>query len=122
MFTPGPWPATRLSARSTAPSAPSRCALRSAVCSSATTVPFRDNRRRLLGVAQLGLRLRDDLLLHLLAEVLVVVRAEVRVYHALVAHHGVRRTFGDHLALSHHDHPVRYVADHVHVVLDEQHR
>ena len=57
-----------------------------------------------------------------LAEVLVVVRAEVGVDDALVAHHGVRRTLGDHLALGHHDDPVGDVADHVHVVLDEQHR
>ena len=33
-----------------------------------------------------------------------------------------RRTLGDDLALGHHDDPVGDVADHVHVVLDEEHR
>ena len=51
----------------------------------------------------------------------VVVRAQVGVDDALVAHDGVRRALGDDLALRHHDDPVGDVADHVHVVLDEQH-
>src|SRR6476469_7430100 len=83
------------------------------VRSSATLVSFgrpcrcrggcRGAGRSLLAVllVDLGLRLGEDLLLHLDAEVLVVVRPEVRIDHALVAHHGVRWTLGDHLALGH---------------------
>ena len=50
-----------------------------------------------------------------------MVRAEVGVDDAWVAHHGVWRSLGDDLALRHHDHPVRDVAHHVHVVLHEEH-
>ena len=62
-----------------------------------------------------------DLLLRLEGERLVVVRAEVGVDHALVAHHGLGGPLGDDLALGHHDDPVGDVAHHVHVVLDEEH-
>ena len=56
------------------------------------------------------------------AEVGVVVGAEVGVDDGLVGHHLIGAALGDDAALCHHHDPVGDVADHVHVVLDEQHR
>ena len=67
------------------------------------------------------LGLGEHLLLLLLGERGVVVRAEVGVDDPLVVHDRVRRALGDDPALRHDDDPVGDVADHVHVVLDEQH-
>src|SRR5215208_2299191 len=47
---------------------------------------------------------------------------KVRLDHALVAAHLVRRAVGDHLPLRHHDHAVGVVHHHLHVVLDEEER
>ena len=62
-----------------------------------------------------------DLLLLPVAEVAVVVAAEVGVDHLLVGPDGLRRALGDDPPLGHHDDPVGDVEDHVHVVLDEDH-
>src|SRR5918995_6301145 len=111
MFTPGRYPATRSSARSTAPSAAFTCADRSVVSLPVSLMAFSSFAGRLAAVLGLELRLGrgDDLFLHG-AQVLVVVRAEVGVDHALVAHDGIGRALGDDLALRHHDHPVGDVA------------
>ncbi len=54
----------------------------------------------------LGVRLCQRSLLVLLGQGSVVVAAQVGVDDGLVGHHGVWLTFGDDLALRHHDHPV----------------
>ena len=51
-----------------------------------------------------------------------MVGAQVGVDDALVGHHGLGGALGDDLPLGHDDDPVGDVADHVHVVLDEQDR
>ena len=96
-----------------------------------------DHRGLLLGVGRhgrlllaLGLLL-GDFLLELLesrvgeegvvAQVGVVVRAQVGVDDRLVGHHRVGPALGDQPPLGHHHDPVGDVAHDVHVVLDEQH-
>ena len=56
------------------------------------------------------------------AQVGVVVGAQVGVDDGLVGHHRVGRALGHDPALGHHHDPVGDVPDDVHVVLDEQHR
>ncbi len=77
-----------------------------------------------VGSLRLRLQLRDDagIQQRVVSEVGVVMRPEVRVDHRLLTHDVRRRPLRDDRALGHHHHPVRDVAHHVHVVLDEQHR
>src|SRR3954471_11960263 len=105
MLTPGRYPATRSSARMTAPSAALRWTCRSGVWSVVVS-DMVAVRRLVRGGEDLLLGLGEDLLLLLEAQCGVVVGAEVGVDDPLVAHHAVRRAFGDDPALGHHDHPV----------------